>query len=73
MTETLKIVLKYAFEELKLNRVEVDVFRENLASEKVLTKVGMKKEGIMREKYYKNELYIDSIKYSMLCKEWMIL
>lgn len=70
MTEGLSRVLQYAFEELGLNLVRADVFRGNVASEKVLLKCGMQKEGIARAQYYKDGAYIDSIQYGVLRKDW---
>lgn len=69
MTEALKCVLRYAFDEVRLNRVEADIFAGNIASEKVLTKCGMQREGISREKYCKDGAFIDSIQYAILAKE----
>ncbi len=69
MTEALKRVLQYAFEEIGLNRVQADVFRGNYASEKVLLKCGMQKEGVARERYYKGGVYIDAIQYAILQKD----
>jgi ribosomal-protein-alanine N-acetyltransferase len=51
-TEAVKIILKYAFVELKLHRVEANVQPHNLASIRVLEKSGFKKEGFS-EKYLK--------------------
>ena len=70
MTEGLSRVLQYAFEELGLNRVRADVFRGNVASEKVLLKCGMQKEGIARAEYYKGGVYIDSIQYGVSRTAW---
>lgn len=65
MTEALDRVLKFAFFELKLNRVQADCFEGNQASQRVLEKCGMICEGINREKYYKNGKYINSIQFAM--------
>lgn len=69
MTEALARVLRFAFDDLKLNRVEADVFAGNVASEKVLTKCGMQREGISREKYCKDGVFIDSVQYAILAKD----
>lgn len=71
MTEALNRVLQYAFEELEINRVQADVFQGNDASDKVLMKCGMQKEGIARERYYKEGIYIDSVQYAILREEWL--
>lgn len=69
MTEALMCVLRYAFETLELNRVCADVFEGNVASEKVLKKCGFCREGVAREKYFKNGRYFDTILYGILRRE----
>ena len=59
----------YAFETLELNRVCADVFEGNVASEKVLKKCGFCREGVAREKYFKNGRYFDTILYGILRRE----
>lgn len=66
MTEVLQAVLNYAFNEIGLNRVQADVFDGNIASEHVLTKCGMRLEGIARQKYYKNGEFIDTAQYAII-------
>lgn len=70
MTEALKRVLQYAFEEIGINRVQADVFQGNYASDKVLLKCGMRKEGVARKQYYKEGAYIDATQYAILREEW---
>ncbi|WP_307893569.1 GNAT family N-acetyltransferase [Bacillus swezeyi] len=48
-TEAAKLIVEYAFEDLKLHRVEAGVMPHNLASIRVLEKAGFHKEGIARK------------------------
>ena len=66
MTEVLRAVLHYAFDEIGLNRVQAEVFDGNAASVHVLTKCGMQFEGVARQKYYKNGRFIDAAQYAIL-------
>ena len=66
MTEVLKAILNYAFSEIELNRVQAEVFDGNIASVHVLKKCGMLFEGIARQKYYKNGIYIDTAQYAII-------
>ncbi len=50
MTEALERVLKSAFEDLKLHRVEAQYDIRNPASGRVMEKCGMVKEGVLRER-----------------------
>lgn len=49
MTEALKAMLQFGFEELNLNRIQASYFSDNLASERVMEKVGMIHEGTFRQ------------------------
>ena len=49
MSEALKAVLKFFFEELKFNRIEAGAFVENPASARLLEKLGFVKEGFLRQ------------------------
>lgn len=49
MTEAVKLVVNYAFQELKLHRIEAGVMPHNTGSMKVLLKAGFHKEGIARK------------------------
>ena len=42
------------------------MFDGNVASVRVLTKCGMRFEGIARQKYYKNGTFIDTAQYAVL-------
>jgi ribosomal-protein-alanine N-acetyltransferase len=48
-TEALKLIVQYAFDELKLHRVEAGVMPHNLGSIRVLEKAGFEKEGLARK------------------------
>jgi [ribosomal protein S5]-alanine N-acetyltransferase len=48
-TEAVKLIVKYAFEDLKLHRVEAGVMPHNLGSIRVLEKAGFEKEGLARK------------------------
>jgi [ribosomal protein S5]-alanine N-acetyltransferase len=71
MTEAFNEVIKFGFEKMKLNRIEATCKPENTASEKVMTKCGMKYEGLMRKKLYAKSEYHDLKLYSLLLSEWV--
>ena len=66
ITEALKAVISYGFKELEINRVEAEVMQGNTASERVLTKLGFTKEGILRHWMYWNGQHYDMTMYSLL-------
>jgi len=68
MTEALKPVLKFGFENMGLNRIEITCDERNVASSKVAEKNGLKYEGTLRKKKLLKEEYV-SIKYYSILKE----
>jgi ribosomal-protein-alanine N-acetyltransferase len=69
MTKALKAVLKYAFEELKFNRIEAFAMPDNIGSQKVLEKCGFAFEGILRQHRFHNGKYVDIGIYSVLYQD----
>ncbi|MGK0468891.1 GNAT family N-acetyltransferase, partial [Clostridium sp.] len=49
MTEAIKLVVRFAFNELSLHRIEAGVMPTNIGSITVLEKAGFCKEGIARK------------------------
>ncbi len=49
-TEAALLLIKFGFEELKLNRIEIITEVTNVASQRVAEKVGAKREGIMSKR-----------------------
>ncbi len=70
MTEAAMRVIAYGFTEMNLVRIQARCFRENLASERVMEKVGMTFEGIMRMAMQVNGIHYDLKLYSILNHEF---
>jgi len=68
--EAAREMLRYGFEELRLNRIFASHFKHNPASGYVLKKLGMRHEGCQREHYRKWEQFVDSELYGILRQEW---
>ena len=60
----------FIFKKFKLNRVEIDCAVDNIASRKVILKLGAKKEGRLRQSLYFRNKYHDEYMHSILKKEW---
>ncbi|MBA4407051.1 GNAT family N-acetyltransferase [bacterium] len=71
MTEALKAVIKYCFDELRLNRIEAHCEEANIGSWKVMEKCGMKNEGTLREKIFVKNRYRSMKMYSILRSEYI--
>ena len=71
MTEALTAFLRLMFEEYGINRIEAQHDVRNRASGKVMEKVGMRLEGVLRSRlYYKGE-QADVALYAALRDEWL--
>jgi len=70
MSEALKAVITYGFEEMRLNRIEAFVGTRNVPSLKLLKGAGFTEEGILRSHYLKNGIMEDSICFSLLKPEY---
>ena len=72
-TEAAKRVMEFAFEELKVNRVEARFMFGNEASLKVMHKIGMKFEGYQRESLFVKGRYRTIGIASILKREYLLL
>lgn len=69
-TEAADAMLRYAFEELGLRRVFARHFAVNPASGRVMQKIGMTREGVMRQHFVKWGSPTDVVFYGILADEW---
>ncbi len=65
-TEALNILIKFAFDELNLHRVEAGCAVKNIASARVLEKVGMQYEGLRRKILPLKRGWSDNFEYAIL-------
>jgi RimJ/RimL family protein N-acetyltransferase len=68
--EAARLILKYGFEELGLHRIGLDVYSHNPRAIRAYEKAGFVREGTLRESYYRNGVYHDTIVMSVLESEW---
>jgi len=71
MTEAIFAILQWGFDEFGLNRVEAMIYPGNIASEKLILRLGFKKEGLLREYAYFRDTYTDLNLFSLLKKEFL--
>jgi ribosomal-protein-alanine N-acetyltransferase len=70
MTEAVRRVIQYGFEELGLERIDAWHFAQNPASGRVMQKAGMTFEGVMRQHFIKWDEFVDIAGYSILRSEF---
>ncbi len=66
MTDAVKQVVSYIFEQTDIVRIFAEPFAENIASCRVLEKSGFQLEGILRKNAYKNGSVIDMRMYACI-------
>jgi ribosomal-protein-alanine N-acetyltransferase len=66
MTEAVRAAIAFGFHVMMLNRIEALCMPENLASSRVLEKVGMQFEGVLREYAFVKGIYLDLKLYAIL-------
>lgn len=72
-TDTVMAIMKYAFDELQLNRLDGSWFEDNLGSQRLYTKCGWEIEGKIRRCIYKKGKYRDLINVGILSDEYYYL
>lgn len=68
--EAARAVVAYAFEELKLNRVYAHHMVRNPASGRVLEKIRMKQEGLLRQRVRKWGIFEDVVLMAIIQDAW---
>lgn len=68
--EAVVLVLRFAFEELRLHRVQISIIPRNRASRRVVEKLGLRDEGVARRYLEINGAWEDHIRYAMTAEEW---
>lgn len=69
-SEATKLILGYAFNELKVNKVYINAFPTNEGLIALCAKLCFRFDGILREHYFLNGKYHDMYHFTKLKKEW---
>lgn len=70
-TEAAAAMLAVGFRDLDLRRIYAHAFATNLASRRVLTKIGLRDEGVRRQHLRHRGRYHDVASYGLLRDEWV--
>lgn len=73
MSEVVRCVLDYAFDVIKLHRLEADSDPANIASLALLEKVGFQREGLFRERWNVNGQWLNSTMLGLLRDDYLKL
>lgn len=72
MTEAARAIVDFGFHERKLRRIFLECDPRNLAATRVAEKIGMKREGLLREQIFLKGEWVDSLYYGILSREWPV-
>lgn len=71
-TEAKMLMLKYAFDDLRLERIESRVLASNGRSLRALEKQGYKVEGVIRKRFVRNGVRVDEIYLGLLREDFEV-
>lgn len=69
-TESVRLIVSYGFNELRLHRISATIAAPNTASRQVVEKLGFVHEGTKRDDAFLNGEYVDKEVYAVLRGEW---
>ncbi len=69
-TEAATEVLRYGFQNLKLNKIYASHMTGNPASGRVIQKIGMEPEGLLKQHALKWDQFVDLAAYGILAENW---
>lgn len=69
-TETARLLIRYGFEELNLNRIALSVFANNPRAISCYQKSGFVHEGCLRQALYRGGRFHDEYRFAILREEW---
>ncbi|HET8990851.1 MAG TPA: GNAT family protein [Acidimicrobiales bacterium] len=70
MPESVVVVLQFAFESLRLHRIEINIIPRNAASRRVVEKLGLRFEGIAERYLEIDGAWEDHAHYAVTAEEW---
>ena len=68
-TKAISLISKYAFNKLNLHKLTAGYYKENIGSIKAFLKVGFKEEGVLKDEYFSNGIYIESVRLGLIKQE----
>lgn len=70
MTQAVEALIKYCFDEIDLNRIEISAAANNEKSQAIPERLGFTREGMLRDNELLNGIYSSSYIYSLLKSEY---
>ena len=67
--EALRVIITFGFEEMQLNRIHACCWVENVASIRLIEKLGFQREGVLRDEYWQDGAFHDEALYALLRRD----
>ena len=68
--EAVVVTLRFAFEAISLHRIEISIIPRNLASRRVVEKLGIREEGVALRFLEIDGVWEDHVRYGITAEEW---
>jgi len=65
-----RLIIDYGFKQLAMHRIYLHVYSHNKRAQRAYEKLGFIPEGILRESYFRDGRYYDTIIMAILASEW---
>jgi [ribosomal protein S5]-alanine N-acetyltransferase len=73
MSEGIRLGIGYAFSTLGLHRIEANIQPENVASLRLIKRLGFTKEGYSRRYLYINGEWLDHERWALTVEDWPVI
>ena len=70
MSESIVVLMQFAFEELNLHRLEICIIPRNSNSRRVVEKLDLREEGIAQRFLEINGAWEDHVRFGFTIEEW---
>lgn len=72
MPEALVLVLRFAFEQMRLHRLQISIIPRNASSRRVVEKLGIRFEGVAERYLEINGTWEDHMRFAVTAEEWQV-
>ena len=70
--EALVVLARFAFDDLRLHRIQISIIPRNAASRRVVEKLKIREEGIAERYLEINGTWEDHVRYAITAEEWVV-
>jgi RimJ/RimL family protein N-acetyltransferase len=71
-TEATRLIIGYGFDQLGLNRIQLELYSDNHRARRVYEKVGFVEEGVRRQALMRGEDRVDETLMAVLAQDWAV-